>query len=236
MKKLTLVTVVVVLSYGTTFALTPMGPPVATLEKGQITVGGAYSWSETDIELEYRGLEVGVNYVQLQTTLANIHYGIVEDRWEVYAALGVAEINERDFKGGWDFAGGIGTKITTNLDRTLSWGALCQALWFQGEDDWTVAGYSGKTDIDAYEIQIAAGPSYKADTFCVYGGPFVHIIRGHADLKQAGSTVSFDIEEDGVVGGYIGGNVQIAENVTANIEFQVTQDAVGFGAGLSCGF
>lgn len=236
MKKLILVTVVVVLSYGPTFALTPMGPPVATLEKGQTTVGVGYSYSETDIELEYQGSKIGVDYVDLHTTLANIHYGIVEDRWEVYAALGLAEIRDGGFSGGWDFAGGIGTKITTNLDRILSWGVLCQAFWFQGEDDWTVAGYSGDTDIDAYEIQIAAGPSYKADTFCVYGGPFVHVMRGHADLKQAGSTVSFDIEEDGVVGGYIGGNVQVAENVTANIEFQVTQDAVGFGLGMSYGF
>jgi len=83
-----------------------------------------------------------------------------------------------------------------------------------------------------YEIQIAAGPSYSFDRFCLYGGPFLHFLRGEEDSHVFRQ--HFDLEEESVFGAYAGIRTELTENLDLDLdlEFQVTADAYCAAVGL----
>jgi hypothetical protein len=82
------------------------------------------------------------------------------------------------------------------------------------------------------ELQIAIGPSYTGDRFCLYGGPFLHFINGDAEGTIAGIPVSGDFEEDSNFGGFIGAQIEIAENTTFAVEYQMTGSAESVGLSM----
>lgn len=191
--------------------------------------------------------------VKLHKVYANLGYGIT-DNWEGFLRLGGASADFKDVPWGQDeqpdgdtgFAIGFGTKVTFYEERNLKVGGLFQMSWFETEGrlrgiDEEGSSFSGSAETDITEIQIAVGPTYKLTKgLSIYGGPFFHFIDG--DMKASGSWTtgpldgtekySYDIDEASCFGGYIGTAVDIAENISCNIEFQHTAAADALGISL----
>jgi len=204
-------------------AVAPLGPPVAQLHQGQIGIGFDYSCAETDLELSGFGISGTVD-VDSDLFLAKFGYG-VSDNWDVFVRLGATSIDADGFDSGTEFGCGIGTKTTVFQNGQVSWGVIGQVHWFKGDDTWTYAGYAGSSEVDAYEIEFAAGPAYRWDSLCIYGGPFLQFIDGDWDIQSGATKLSFDVEEKSVFGGYIGATVPLAETADLNAELQLTGDA-----------
>jgi len=220
------------------FAGDAMGPPTAGLTTGQFRVGLDYAWSESDVELSYGGTSVTAKNAEANRILANLGYGVTDDL-EVYIRLGGANLEQDEFDGDYGFAYGFGTKVTLAKDSNPSWGALFQIGWTKSEDTYTdtVFGF-GKIDMEAdfYEIQIAAGPTYEMQGWCIYGGPMLYFLDGDLDVKTGRGSISIDIEEESCFGGYVGAEFDLAQNCLAYVEGQFTSDAVLVGTGVAWKF
>lgn len=225
-KKMWIVVLFVILGSSTlALGLSPMGPPKAGLAKGQYGIGLDYSFSKMDLEFNGDTEEVETNM-----TFVNLGYGITE-QFEGFVRLGIAtaEIEVVDFDSGGEFAYGFGAKVTFAEKDSVSWGGLFQLTRFEADDN--IIGID--VEIDAIEIQIAAGPTYEAENMRIYGGPFLHFVDGDGDATIFGWPAgSFDVEQESVFGGYIGAGFDIAEDSYLNVEFQFTGDAWAVGVGL----
>jgi hypothetical protein len=251
--------VVVILSTSTVLALDPMGSPTASKKKGQLSAGAEYSYSEMDIRLnegKYTGGGILNSFkskdFRMNRVYANIGYGITNN-WEAFLRLGSANAslkNNNDFRlsGDSDFAIGFGTKTTFFEKDKLKLGGLFQASWAHSDAQKFVnySSYaashmwSDEIHIDITEIQIALGPCYQLlEGISLYGGPFIHIVDGNVDGKWHNLTTgafigdeSYDIDGTGRFGGYVGTQVEFAENISFSIEYQHTAAADAFGMGL----
>jgi hypothetical protein len=213
------------------FGLSLMGPPKAGLDQGQYRIGLDYSHGEMDLEFSGGGAsETGE--VESDMIFANLGYGLAET-CEGFVRLGVSSIEVEGFDSGSEFAYGFGTKITITEQDAVTWGGLFQISWFEGDD--TVDGID--VDIDAYEIQIAIGPTYEADKMRIYGGPFLHLVDGDGKLEAVipgwgAVSGNFDVEQESEFGGFFGAQFNIADNSNVNVELQFTGDAWAIGAGV----
>lgn len=244
-RMLMLVVVLVVVSFfgSSSMALAPMGPPMASLEQGQFSAGIDYSYNEMDVEVSGYGLTVTVKDVETNMIFANLGYGIVPNL-ELFVRLGAANADCEGFSGDTQFAFGFGTKATFAQEGDLTWGGLFQMSWLNSEDSGTYVldGHTvtGTQEIDAYEIQIAVGPTYKMDGLSIYGGPFLHFIGGNYDwsgtvtgpIVSGSGSFSFDVEQESEFGGFVGAQFDLAENVSCCVEYQLTGDAWAIGTGV----
>ncbi|MHC4087822.1 MAG: hypothetical protein ACYSWZ_23355 [Planctomycetota bacterium] len=211
------------------FGLSFMGAPKAGLKQGQFGLGLNYTTSEMDLEFDLiGGFPTETGEVESDMLFVDLGYGI-NDQWEGFVRLGVAKLEMDGWDGGNEFAYGFGTKVTISEQDAITWGALFQMVWIEGDD--TVLGVDA--EIDAYEIQIAIGPTYDAENVRIYGGPFLHLVDG--DLEVIGIDVA-DIEQESVFGGYVGAQFDIAENSCINVEAQLTGDAWAISGGIGFGF
>jgi len=207
------------------WALRPMGPPMAGLEQGQYSVGFDFSYSKMDLDID--GGTVGD--IESSAYLANLGYGIA-DNWDAFIRLGLAGITDIgesgvDFEGDNQFAYGFGIKGTFAENDALTWGGLFQMDWTKSED--------GIVEIDSYEIQIAAGPTYQMEGMSLFCGPFLHFVGGDVSNTPDGT---LDIEQESIFGGYVGAQFDIAENASWNIEYQLTGDAYAICTGIEWRF
>ena len=104
-----------------------------------------------------------------------------------------------------------------------------------------VLGYSLATEVDLFEIQVAFGPTFRpVDGVSIYGGPFFHIVTGKADLSGTISgipaTLSMDLEQESIFGGYVGAQIDIGEHVSLYVEGQFTGDASAVATGVALKF
>lgn len=242
--------VVVFLCDSAALALDFMGPPTSGLKKGQFSTGADYSYSRMDLQLNEGKMKIDgesgdlpsgkIKNLKMNKVYANIGYGIM-DNWEMFLRLGGANTDlktdlfdagsvQKEFDGDTGFAIGFGTKATFYEEGDLKLGGLFQMSWASSDAKANGPYWSESLDIDITEIQIAAGPTYKLmSSVSIYGGPFFHFIDGDADanLRIDGTTVknSYDIDEVGCFGGYIGAQVEVIENVPFCIEYQHTAAA-----------
>lgn len=242
------VLIVMVLTGSTALALAPMGTPTAGLKQGQFRAGVDYSLSEVDLEASSSDGDYTIKDFQSNGIWANLGYGLA-DTWEVFVRLGAAngefdkvENDEGDsdvgFDGDYQFSYGFGTKCTFwQQQENLNWGALFQMNWLNTEDkilmgdDEDDGASEGKIEIDTYEIQIAAGPNWKAaDNLSIYGGPFLHFVDGTIDFEGGGSD---DVEQDSEFGGYFGALANLTESTSLFGEFQFTGAGWAFGTGIA---
>ncbi len=247
MEKRILLLVVFLMGVGlwssSTLALAPIGPPKASLEQGQYSAGIEYSFSEMDIEVSGYGLTATQKDVESNMVFANLGYGIVPNL-EAFVRLGAANAETEGFSGDTQFAYGFGTKATFFQEGDLIWGGLFQMSWFNSEDTVNLVAFghtfTGTQEIDAYEIQIAVGPTYEIEGLSIYGGPFLHLVGGNYDVSgtvtgpivnESGS-LSFDVEQESEFGGFVGAQFDIAENASLCVEYQLTGDASAIGAGI----
>lgn len=232
-KKIIVILVVVLCCSVPSFGLSFMGAPKAGLEQGQFGVGLNYTLGEMDLDFSVDTGEVETNML-----FVDLGYGIM-DQWEGFARLGFAKAEQDDigFDGGNKFAYGFGTKVTITEQDAITWGGLFQMTWIEGDD--TISGLD--VDFDAYEIQLAFGPTYELDSMRIYGGPFLHLVDGDLDVTGVlpgwgAVSGSVDVEQESEIGGYVGAQFDLAENTTANVEFQFTGDAWAIAGGIGFGF
>ena len=180
----------------------------------------------------------------------NLGYGII-DGLDVFLRLGATNVTFGDsiwedaekFDNHADFTVGCGIKATFYEHDNLKLGGLFQASWaeFDGQLNaahWAAADF---VEMSVTEIQVAVGPTYKlADHISIYGGPFFHFVVGDLDdeFSEASggglltSKYSWDVNESSIFGGYIGAQVDIAENCSFNIEYQQTATADALSVGF----
>ncbi len=226
MKKIAVTIMVLMCSQA--FGLTLMGPPMAELEQGQKGVGFNLSYSEMDLKEKALGLSATLEDVESFSYLFNLGYG-VSDEWDVFARLGLTDIEYEDFDGSAEFAYGFGTRATFVQQDSMSLGGLFQILWSEADD--TILGIN--VDVEYYEIQIAVGPTFDYDGLSIYGGPFLHFVEGEIDYA---GVLTSDIEQESEFGGYVGLNAELAENTDLQIEFQITGDAYAICTGIGWRF
>ncbi len=197
------------------WALRPMGPPMAGLEQSQMSVGFDFSWSEMNLEVDGDT----VDDVESIAYLAKLGYGLA-DNWEAFIRLGIAgiDVDDEGFSGDDQFAYGFGTKVTLAESDPLIWGGLFQMDWTKSEDE--------DVEIDAFEIQIAVGPTYQMEGMSIFGGPFLSFVDGEVSGPDE------DLEQESEIGGYVGAQFDLAENASCYVEYQFTGDASGIGAGI----
>lgn len=207
-----------------------------------------YTYSDVAPDQKLKKMKMNKGY-------ANLGYGIM-DNWEAFLRLGGANVqwkagpievlncdDQIHFEGGTEFAFGFGTKATF-LEQTpdLKWGVVFQVSWAESDDvqpwgeiDDPDSRFEDSYEMDFYEIQIAAGPTYKLrEGFSIYGGPMLHFLKGDLDIKsreydegelEGTLDLSYDIEEESCFGGYIGAQFDTWESASGNIEIQLTGDA-----------
>jgi hypothetical protein len=205
-------------------------------KQGQFGVGLNYTIGEMDLEFSASGVSSETGEVESDMLFVDLGYGIM-DQWEGFVRLGISKYEIEEWDGGNEFAYGFGTKVTISEQDAITWGGLFQMTWVEGDDN--IFGFD--VDVDAYEIQLAIGPTYEADGMRIYGGPFLHLLDG--DGKASGivpgwgpASATFDMEQESVFGGYVGAQFDIAENSCVNVEAQFTGDAWAISGGIGFGF
>lgn len=247
MKKLLLLSVVLIvvaLTGSVVLAMAPMGTPTAGLKQNQFRAGVDYSYSVMDIEgSPSDGDDYTIKDFTSNGIWANLGYGI-SDSLEAFVRLGAAngdfdeiEDGEDDigYSGDYEFSWGFGAKYTFwQQQEKINWGALFQMTWLSTEDDITMESGESKVEIDSYEIQVAVGPTWKAsDNLSIYGGPFVHFLRGDIDFEGGESD---DLKEKSEFGGYVGAQANLTETALLFGEVQFTGDGWAFGTGVGWKF
>lgn len=224
---------IVVLFASPAWSLTFMGPTTSNIEVGQSGIGLEYSNSDLDIRLDGYGVSATID-MEATAYFARLLFGVA-DGAEISVRLGVSEIEEDfpdGFSSGNEFAWGVGTKLTFAESGPLAVGAVFQLTSFAGDDSAIVGPYLVEGEFDAFEIQVAVGPTYRIDSLCIYGGPLLHFIQGDLDGSIGALSLSFDVEQESEFGGYVGMGWQIAENSSLNVEYQFTNDAKVVGISL----
>jgi len=154
------------------------------------------------------------------------------------------------------FAAGFGGKVTVwQPSPELKIGVLGQGSWASVDYSMTMYGYADgpeaywganlSGEMDFWEWVLAVGATYElAPRFTVYGGPFYYWFSGDYDYKGSGwwyndsydydmtRKGSYDVEDEGCFGGYVGAQIAVTENVDFNAECQGAKGALAFATGL----
>ncbi len=188
-------------------------------------------------------------------TYANFGYGVA-DICEVFLRVGGTNAkfgdsiweDQESFDSSSGFAIGGGIKATFFDEGNLKLGGLLQIGWseYSGLLD---AGHWAAPDfveVELAEVQIALGAQYAlSDRASIYAGPFLHFIGGDIDDVfsevdagggQLTSHYSWNIEEDSIVGIFIGAQLEITENCSFNVELQGTGSAQAVATGVAWRF
>ena len=237
-KSLYLLSVVVVVSgllSSSALALTPIGPPVATLDRGQFAAGSGYCFSKSDIEAHALGISVIAKDQEVTTYMANLLFGL-DDAVELQIDLGASRYDDGDGNTSDDFAGGFGVKTTIAKQDKLKLGLAFMMHWFEASPSGESLGVPWSEEDEWTEIQIAIGPCYEDGPLCLYGGPFLHFIDGEGDANVGGFEFSGDLKEDSNFGGFVGAQLDLNDNTTLGIEYLSTGSAYGIGASIRFAF
>jgi len=158
------------LSGSAVLALSPMGPPKASLGQDQWAIGIEYSHEKMDLEASSTISETimtdppivappqnaihEIKDLKSNIVMGTVGYGI-SDNWDAFLRLGAAngecDIDQtysdgtidqyQGFDGGFGFAWGLGTKVTIWEDNDISWGGLLQMAWAKpGDSDISLSG------------------------------------------------------------------------------------------------
>jgi opacity protein-like surface antigen len=230
-------------------ALSPMGPPTAGLNQGQFRAGVDYSYCKMDVRM-IRGSSPGggptftMNDAINHYLLANLGYGL-RDNLELSFRIGGGAARGTDTAGrsfntaspvpGNGYVIGFGTKATFFEKPDIKWGGLFQLLWAEADAKARAGGSSWTSSIGLWEIQLAAGPTYKLnEKASIYGGPFLHIIDGRFNAYRIGGSgrIHYDLDEGSIFGGYIGTEIKVTSNADFRIEYQHTAAADALGMSL----
>lgn len=229
------------------FGFSFMGPPTAELEQAEWKAGYTFSYSELDIE----GKEVsggGDKYTFKDSEVTrhyfDLGYGLFKN-FELNLLLGVASVetgdfdyddgrlSPGDFHSSDDFSYGFNAKYTFVDGETIDWGTMLQMTWLFGDGKWE--GYD--EEFEAYDLQIAVGPTIDMGGWDLYGGGYFYKLDGDLKAKDHGTRIwKDDLEEEDSYGGYVGAAFKIMKNTDLAVECPFSRDALGIGASIAWKF
>jgi hypothetical protein len=242
------------------FAFDLLGPTTTKLRAaGQTSVALEYFWS--DMEMDADGipelglLEGTIDDVEFNKVSVNFALGMGRSS-EVFLRLGVAQAEPDRGSNIYDiehiagylgesdeyfFIGG-GAKWTLFKWENASWGLLAQASRSSMDFDQRINVIGGNlvnfaADVELIEVQVATGPTVQLyENIAVYGGPFLYWLDGDADLEGSVNgvpgSVDTDLEQESILGGYIGTQIMLTKRLQLNAEFQTTSGSRGAGGQL----
>ncbi|MHC4266400.1 MAG: hypothetical protein ACYSUK_10775, partial [Planctomycetota bacterium] len=208
--------------------------------------GYIFSFSKAAVEID------GVGRVEdLEVTRHYYTWGVAfYENFNFSVLLGVAsgesgkgEIDSTQtggFEGSTEFSWGFNLKNTFYHGETVDWGAMIQMTWSSTEDTVDVSGV-GPVDAefdDAYDLQVAIGPTVDMGGWKLYGGAFYYMMDADLKLSQPafGLPTSADVEESDSFGGFVGAQFNIMENTDLIVEYSMGKDSANFGLGLGVQF
>lgn len=116
---------------------------------------------------------------------------------------------------------------------------LTQVSWAEYDFDgrsYSVGDYDValSTDFEMVEIQIATGPTFQInENFTIFGGPFLYFLNGEADFRGtidgSPTRVSADLDQESILGGYIGAGLELSPKASLAFEVQATSGSYGMG-------
>ena len=205
-------------------------------------------WYEGDIE------SVIIKDFKVNTLYATVGYGIFEN-YEAFIRMGTAKATfgdalleeDEEFDSNFNLAVGGGIKATVYEGFNLKVGGVIQVNWTALDGDLDSSSWEVPqphyVEMSTTEMQLAMGVTYMySSRVSFYGGPIVHFISGNFDYEfsrfraDIGLTetpeYAWEISEGPTYGGYIGAQIKIVKNSSANIEYQQTSNANVFGVNV----
>lgn len=210
------------------------------------------SWSGSS-STQTQKQRIRLNGIDVSKTYASFGYGIT-DGWDVFLRAGTTNIEWQD-DGDSRLSMAFGTRTTFYRKGNLSLGASAQFSLTESEYDsvplTTVVGGSRYSTVTSgklrmQETQIAIGPTYDlTKSISIYGGAsaFFHVTDGKLTYQNRAPIISipevypyldnsYRIDEISVLGGYIGTEIRIRQNLSYSIEYQYTEPANVLGMSL----
>ena len=257
MKRLIIVTIGVMLMSTQVFAYDLMGPTTSRLkDSGKTSIGVEYFWSSMEIGADgISALDLTSDTIddfEIDKITANLALGMGRGS-EIFFRFGVADADP-DNNNNWgsipDNIGssdevlvlGGGIKWTLYQNANFGWGLLTQLSWAQYDFDgksYPVGAHNAtlSTEFEIIEIQIATGPTVKIDNnITIFGGPFLYFLNGDADfegtINGSPAIVSADLDQESILGGYIGAGLELGQKANFSFEVQATNGSYGIGGQL----
>lgn len=250
MKKIIISSIALLLLATSTFALDPLGPPVATSKDDNVVIAGLeYLYSEMDLHADSLLVETPLGNLQFPSTEIkainmNKFYvnllSILGDNYDIFLRLGITDaspdknknhenlagyIGDSDY--GLTFGGGFRTTLYQSRDGRVKWGLLAQ-LSYAGldfdENTYSINGsnVSLSANVDMLEIQLAAGPSFQiTDQISIYGGTLLHFVKGNAEIRGNVNEVSVQGSSDLEQISELGGFIGLSTDLAKNTKFNI---------------
>lgn len=243
-------------------ALDFLGQPSARVKIMNSLLGFGYMKSNIDIKTDddmgdFASAEFDIEDIDIDKYFFDLGAG-GDDHTAFFFRIGAARAEPDTGDNESNFAGyigdsddalllGGGVKVTLYDKDRLKWGVSAQFTKTEYDfkkSDFTLDG-ADYVDFDAeatfYEIMISTGPTFVVNKYVsVYGGPFLHFIRGEIEASALKDTVpaygETDITEDSIPGGFVGVEFTLGDELSFAIEGQKTNSAAAVGGSLSFRF
>jgi hypothetical protein len=241
------------------FAYSLLGPPTAELKKTtrendegeevshfENRHGYIFSYSKAAIEIDGVGRVDDLKVTRHYYTWSVAFYENFNFSLLLGAASGESEEGELDatqtggFEGDTQFSWGFNFKNTFYQGETVDWGVMGQMTWSSTEDSVDVSGV-GPVDVEidnAYDLQVAIGPAVDMGGWKLYGGAFYYMLDAELKMSQPafGLPASADIEESDSLGGFVGAQFDIKENLDLIVEYSMGKDSANIGLSVGITF
>ncbi len=205
--------------------LTPIGNP--TVKSGHDGWQATFNYlhSSQDVELYGYGLTT-TGDITVNNFLGEIGGNVTEDWYLGFLmGLGRSDIDNVEFIG---VTVGARARHTFIRKEKVDWSSSINVFLSNFAEDVSLPGFHQKAEIDVtyMEMTVAIGPVlHVTDDVDLYGGLGFHYLSGTVDVNAPGSKLSFDIEKDFSLGGFIGLSVEMSEHSSFDIEAQLFEDA-----------
>ena len=257
MKRLIIVTIGIMVMGTQVLAFDLMGPTTSRLkDAGKTSIGAEYFWSSMEIDADgIAALDLTSDTIEefeIEKITGNLALGMGRGS-EIFFRFGVAD-TDPDNNNDWGgipsnvgssdevFVLGGGAKWTLYNNAGFGWGLLTQVSWAEYDFDgksYSVNGHAVtlSPEFEIVEVQIATGPTLELnDAVTFFGGPFLYFLNGDADFEGtidgSQSSISADIDQESILGGYIGLELELGRNAVVSFEVQATSGSSGMGGQL----
>ncbi len=243
-RRLWICTTVVLCLAVDTYGIDFMGPPTATHEALQMSLGLEYSYSEENVQFTDSGSSTPNSIDDIRRNVFSGKLGVgLHEYAEVFFRLGAGTLRADliEFDGNTDPIWGGGAKVTLHKGKRIDLGALFQWNTFDGETRGFIDAYgiNAREEIKIDEQHVALGATVHMDGWRFYGGPFYYTFDGDVTIKEIGNTsnqIRPDMEEESEFGGYIGAQFDLAAETVLSVEYIYTGEGSAVGTGLSWKF
>ena len=258
MKKIAFASVFFLFFGGNIYALDFLGQPSARVENTNSFLGIGYVNSSIDIVTDddmgdFGSAEFEIKDIDMDKYFFDLGGG-TDDHTSFFFRIGAARAqidrdeNESNFAGYIDDSDdalllGGGVKVTLYEEEHVKWGVSAQ--FTKTEFDFKKADFTldsaDYVDIETegtlYEIMVSTGPTVIFNKYVsIYGGPFLHFIRGEIEAKGLIDTVpaygETDVREDSIAGGFVGVELTFGDKLSFSMEGQKTNSAAAVGGSL----